>query len=367
MTKNKILFLTLYTFSLTGGIEKVCRSLAKALTDLQLPFHLLAMHDREADLDTRYLKAEHFKGVNGRKFYFALTAIVKGITSQTVILSHINLLIFAKIIKTIAPQTRIILYAHGIEIWEQLPNWKKRFLQEKVEIWAVSEYTAAKISSMHQIDRKRITVVHNCLDPYFNIPTQFEKSADLLQRYHLQSEQPILFTLTRLSAQEAYKGYDVVLSAMPALLKKFPNLHYLLAGKADEQEWHRVKNLIERLSLKDHVTLCGFIKDEELADHFKLGSVFIMPSTHEGFGIVFIEAAACGAKIIGGNIDGSVDALLNGSLGTLVNPQDAAEVGLAIEQNLQSEHQPLAIQNTCLTHFSYQHYLSNISSLLTCA
>lgn len=325
------------------------------------------MHDCEADLDHRYLDVEHYRGFNGKKLNFALAAVLKGITSQTVILSHVNLLIFAWIIKVLSPKTRIIMYAHGIEIWAQLPNWKRRFLQRNVEIWAVSEYTAAKIATMHQIDRKRITVVHNSLDPFFNISKQFEKPAHLLQRYHLQHNQPILFTLTRLSTQEGYKGYDQVLLAMPVLIKKYPDLHYLLAGKADEQEAYRIKKVIEQLGLKDYVTLCGFIKDEELADHFKLGSVFVMPSTHEGFGIVFIEAAACGAKVIGGNIDGSVDALINGQLGTLVNPQDVAEISLAIEQNLESLPAPLTIQDTCLTHFGYSLYLSNISRLLTCA
>lgn len=364
MKKNKVLFLTLYTFSLTGGIEKVCRSLARSLTDLGLQFQLYAMHDRMADLDDRYLEAGRYSAFSSRKLYFALAAILKGITCKTVILSHVNLLVFAWIIKKITPRTTIILYAHGIEIWEQLPSWKKKFLQEQVEIWAVSEFTAAKIAAMHQISREKIRVLNNCIDPYFNIPQQFEKPGNLLQRYGLQQDQPILFTLTRLSAQEAYKGYDQVLSAMPTLLKKFPNLHYLLAGKADKQEANRIKELIEQLGLKDQVTLYGFIKDEELADHFKLGSVFVMPSTHEGFGIVFIEAAACGAKVIGGNIDGSVDALINGRLGTLVNPLNIAEISLAIEQNLSTVFKPLVIQELCLSHFAYSQYLSNINRLI---
>lgn len=365
MKQNKILFLTLYTFSLTGGIEKVCRSLAKALSDLKTDFHLFAMYDHAANLDSRYLKNNQHHAFNGRKFYFAFSAILKGITSKTVILSHINLLAFARIIKTLAPSTRIILYAHGIEIWGQLSNWKKKFLHDHVEIWAVSEFTAAKIAAIHQINRAKITVLNNCLDPYFNIPKDFERSKTLLTRYRLHADQPVLFTLTRLSAQEAYKGYDHVLSAMPTLLQKFPTLHYLLAGKADAEEYSRVKRLIQQLDLNDHVTLCGFIKDEELSDHFKLASVFVMPSTQEGFGIVFIEAAACGTKVIGGNIDGSVDALLNGKLGTLVHPQDISEIGLAIEHNLLTKFSPLAIQELCLTHFVYPNYLSKVSRLLS--
>lgn len=364
MKNTKILFLNLYTFGLTGGIEKVCRSLAKALTDLSARFQLYAMHDRNTDLDKRYLDTHQYKGFNGQKIYFSLAAVLKGINSNIVILSHINLLAFGWLIKKISPRTKIILYAHGIEIWEKLPNWKRKFLQEKVEVWAVSEYTAAKITTIHQLNRKKISILHNCLDPYFSIPNQFERSALLLQHYHLQHDQPILFTLSRLSAKEAYKGYDQILAAMPSLLKKYPDLHYLLAGKADEQEELRVKNLIEQFDLKTHVTLCGFIEDEELSEYFKLGSVFVMPSTHEGFGIVFIEAAACGAKIIGGNADGSVDALLHGQLGTLVNPQSVEEIGMAIDKNLTSVHHPSAIQRTCIANFGYSEYPSKIGRLI---
>jgi phosphatidylinositol alpha-1,6-mannosyltransferase len=366
---KKILFLTLHTFSLTGGIEKVCCSLAKVLNDLSieikdLSFNLYAMHDGDKDIDTRYLKAENFKGFKGRKLDFLLSTIGKGIRANTIILSHINLLFFAYLIKKLSPTTRIIMYAHGIELWRQIPSWKVRFLQESVEIWAVSKYTASTLTAMHQISAAKIKIINNCLDPYFQLSDNFEKPIKLLERHHLNAAQPILFTLTRLSSQETYKGYDRVFSAMPALLNKFPTLHYILAGKADEQEYKRVTDLINQMGLNAHVTLTGFINDDELSDYFKLGNVFVMPSTMEGFGIVFIEAAACGAKIIAGNVDGSVDALLNGKLGTLVNPTDVSAIALAIEETLNSNYHPQLVQEICLANFGYGQYLKNTKELI---
>ena len=364
MKKTRVLFLTLNTFSLTGGIEKVCCSLAKALTDLHFSFNLYAMHDEDKNLDTRYLKGTEYKGFKHKKMSFGISSILKGINADVVILSHVNLLIFAFIIKKLSPKTKIIVYAHGIELWREIPKWKKKFLQESIEIWAVSKYTSNTLTTMHQISSKKIKIVNNCLDPYFKLPDDFEKPTALLSRYHLNATQPILFTLTRLSSQETYKGYDRVLSSMPALLKKFPNLHYVLAGKADERENQRVLSLISQLNLKNHVTLAGFINNEEITDYFKLGSIFIMPSTMEGFGIVFIEAAACGAKIIAGNRDGSVDALLNGKLGTLVNAEDIDAIAIAIEENLNSNINPKQIQDRCLANFSYQQYLKKIKELI---
>ncbi len=371
MTETKVLFLTLHTFSLTGGIEKVCKCLGKVLSDLTMgskdfSSKLLSMHDHPADVDTRYVAKKTYRGFNGNTMSFGISAILSGLRSNQVILSHINLLLFAKLIKLLSPNTRISLFAHGIEVWQPLSSWKKKFLQQHVEVWAVSNYTASKLVELHQLDANKIHVLNNCLDPFFQTPESFEKPTSLLDRYHLNKSQPLLFTLTRLSSQESYKGYDRVLMAMPNLLKKSPTLQYVLAGKADDAEKERVEGLIDQLNLKTHVTLIGFVKDEELLDHYQLGDIFIMPSTMEGFGIVFIEAAACGVKIIGGNKDGSVDALLNGKMGTLIDPSNLDEITVAIENNLTNKKEPRLIQDLCIENFSYAKYVEQVKNLMLC-
>ncbi|SFG93013.1 glycosyltransferase family 4 protein [Pedobacter insulae] len=365
---SRVLFLTLHTFSLTGGIEKVCRCVAKALSDILTgtDFSLLSLHDKNADLDTRYLSTANFEGFSSSKVSFGISSLLKGIRSKQVILSHINLLLFAMLIKFFSPQTKIILFAHGIEVWRPLSSWKKKFLHHHVEIWAVSSYTASKLVEMHQLEPSKIKVLNNGLDPLFELPHLFEKPLSLLKRYNINENQPTLFTLTRLSSQETYKGYDRVIMAIPNLLKKFPTLHYFLAGKADKAERKRVEDLIEQLNLKANVTLIGFVKDEELLDHYQLGDIFIMPSTMEGFGIVFIEAAACGAQIIGGNKDGSVDALLNGKMGTLIDPSNSDEMTVAIENNLINKKEPRLIQDLCIENFSYAKYVDQVKKLILC-
>jgi glycosyltransferase involved in cell wall biosynthesis len=67
-----------------------------------------------------------------------------------------------------------------------------------------------------------------------------------------------------------------------------------------------------------------------LPAYYQLADVFVMPSTGEGFGIVFLEASATGLPVIGGNRDGSVDALAEGRLGALVDPNDVNGLAQAI-------------------------------------
>lgn len=364
MRNNKLLFLTLHTFSLTGGIEKVCCCLAKVWGDLKFDFKLYALYDKQETLDSRYLESTNFAGMGGNKMLFAIRSIWRGSQSNLVILSHINLLLFAWLIKLISPRTKVIMLAHGIEVWRPLSAWKLKFLRTHTEIWAVSKFTAESLTKMHQIDADRIKVLNNCLDPYFPIVTDFNKPERLLNKLRLSENQPTLFTLTRLSSKESYKGHDRVLHAMAQLRTQLPNLHYVLAGKADEAELARIKDMINALHLNGQVSLVGFLPDEELIDYFRLGDVFIMPSTKEGFGIVFIEAAACGSKTIGGNVDGSVDALLNGDLGTLVNPDNIEEIAAAIEKNLGRESVEAKIQSLCIENFSYAKYVQKIKILL---
>ncbi len=80
------------------------------------------------------------------------------------------------------------------------------------------------------------------------------------------------------------------------------------------------------LGVAEHVIFAGFVPDEELPDHYRLADVFAMPSTGEGFGIVFLEALACGTPVLAGNRDGSTDALDAGRLGTLVDPLSDEEI-----------------------------------------
>jgi glycosyltransferase involved in cell wall biosynthesis len=78
------------------------------------------------------------------------------------------------------------------------------------------------------------------------------------------------------------------------------------------------------------VTFLGRRSDEDVLALYRSSAVFVMPSLKEGFGIVFVEAAACGLPVIAGNRDGSVDALADGALGQLIDPLSDAELVAAL-------------------------------------
>lgn len=365
LKQQRILFLSLYTFGLTGGIEKVCRSLTKVLHELKNmdavnQYHCLSMYD--GNPDQQYIDARHFTGFSGNRIAFGQKTIREGLKSDIILLSHVNLLVFGWLIKKLKPKARIILLAHGIEIWEPLKNWKKRFLQQKTEIWAVSKYTANRVQQQHSIAPHQINILNNCLDPFFEVPQSFKKPAELLKRYGLNADQKILYTLTRLSSREQYKGYDQILAVLQHLPEE---IHYVLGGKADSLEQKRIEQLINQYGLQHRVTLTGFIEDSEITPHFLLADIFVMPSKAEGFGISFIEAAACGCKVIAGNRDGSKDALLNGELGFLIDPADQEELRKAIFEAFALPIARDLQQQKTLNHFAFSNYLHKTQQLLS--
>jgi glycosyltransferase involved in cell wall biosynthesis len=282
-----------------------------------------------------------------------------------VILGHINLAPIGIMIKALFPAKKIVLITHGIEIWDKLNAVKTLLLKKADTVLAVSNFTKEKISLVHKVDRQKIRVFANTLDPSFVFPKQFNKPLYLQERYKIRKHNRILLTIARLSYAEKYKGYDKVIEVLPALLEKDPNLLYVIGGKADQQEKERLNKLIEKDGLENNVMILGFIPDHELMDHYLLADLFVMPSKGEGFGIVFIEAMACGLPVIGGNEDGSVDALANGEFGLLVKPGDQMELVRAIEKQLHLSVDKQALQSKVLSRFGAQAYAQQVESLFS--
>ena len=138
-----------------------------------------------------------------------------------------------------------------------------------------------------------------------------------------------------------------IINSMPELVDSIPNLHYMVIGEGDDKE--RLKELASSLGVGDRVHFIGYVSDAEKADHFRLADVFAMPGRGEGFGIVYLEALACGIPVVGSQLDGSQDALLNGKLGQLVNPEDLNSVRSGI---LKALNQPKGIPQK-LGYFSW--------------
>ena len=365
-----MLFLTLQTFSATGGIEKVNRIAGKALYEIDVEsgksdFKLYSMYDSNEDnIINKYFCNKAFEGFNKKRIKFFYKSVRTGIKNDVVILSHINILLVGFFIKIFSPRTKLILIAHGIEVWKTFPTWKKYALKKCDLILPVSKFTKDTMTRLNTFPEEQFKILNNCLDPFLPEPLHGEKDKNLLARYGFSDSHIILMTLTRLSAREKYKGHDKVLYALQQLVKINPVIRYLLVGKYDEIEKQRLDKLIDELNLNKFVVLAGFIPDEEIAAHYNMADIYIMPSKKEGFGIVFIEALYYGKPVIAGNKDGSVDALYNGEFGLLVDPDNQQEIISAVQAMIADKQHYLPHHNLLLQKFSYASYKNNLTSIL---
>ena len=323
------------------------------------------MYDEQQDaFNNPYFPAENFRGFGINKMRFIKEMVQAGSKCNVVILSHINLLLVGWFIKKIAPGTKIILLAHGIEIWYPLNARKRKMLQHCDKILAVSSYTNNKIIEVHGVPKEKCTVLNNCLDPFLPLPSLHKKNEVLLKKYGFRETDTILMTLTRLSSKERYKGYEKVIEGIATLKIKNPHIKYLIAGSYDSQEKVYVDTLINKLEIQNAVVMPGYIPDEELEDHFTISDIYVMPSRKEGFGIVFIEAMYYGLPVIAGNLDGSADALLNGELGQLVNPGNVGEIIISIANVLENKTSFIPDRNLLMQHFSYEVYKEKLEEII---
>jgi phosphatidyl-myo-inositol dimannoside synthase len=261
------------------------------------------------------------------------------------------------------------IFAYGIDVWDVKDPLKIQALRGAEKIISIGEYTRNRLIQEQHISIDKIPLLPVTFDASrFAIG---HKPDYLLARYNLKPEQPIILTVTRLSSEDRYKGYDKIIQALPQILAQLPNAHYLLVGKGDDRP--RIEKMIADLQLQDYVTLAGFIPDEEICDHYNLCDVFAMPSKGEGFGIVYLEALACGKPTLGGNQDGAIDALCQGELGILVNPDDINEIAQALIQILQKTYDhpllyhPQALRERAIEIFGFERFQETLLKLLATA
>ena len=361
-------------FEFKGGIQVYLQDVLQALID-ELPKFSLSIFDK---LD-KHQHQERFKSkkisffVSGnlpiflQTLHFSVNLILRALINrpQLILCCHLN---FAPVAYWLHRFTRIPYWilVYGVDAWWIQDKWKIKALHSADKIISISQYTRDRLVEEQGIHPDKMPLLPVTFDAgRFNIAP---KPDYLLKRYGLEPQQPIILTVCRLARADRYKGYDQILQTLPEIRRYIPNVHYILVGQGDD--YSRVEQLVKQLNLQDSVTLTGFVPDQELGDHYNLCDVFAMPSKGEGFGIVYLEALACGKPTLGGNKDGAIDALCQGELGALVDPDDLDAIAKTFIQILQGTYpnpliyQPELLRQKVIDYFSVERFNKTLSELI---
>lgn len=365
-----ITFLSLRIFSETGGIEKVCRIIGKALFERTLKgtsnIQIISSHDQQShSFGNRYFPSEIFTGCSNKRLRFLIVALKHGLKSKQLLLSHINLLPVGWLVKLLNPKVELILVAHGIEVWDIPMGYKAMMLKKCDLIISVSTFTRNEMMKRYSLHQNKLVILNNCLDPFLEAPGNKALAMKMRSQYGLTHQHIVFFTLTRMIASERYKGYDRVIEAMSHLKNVCPLMKYMIGGSYTKTEKLYIDQKIREYDLEGYILFAGFIPEEKLAMHFTMCDYYIMPSYKEGFGIVFIEALYYGLPVIAGNKDGSADALEQGKWGQLIDPFDINAIKLAIKQLYDLPQQSLVTnKKSLLSKFGYDAYKVNLEKIL---
>lgn len=363
-------------FGFKGGIQVYSAFFLEAL-QRNYPlanFDVFLLHDTNLDFNNSELTflqntnfhffGQYFPAI--RSFIFAFYLLTYGFLNRPslVISTHLNFSVVAYILNQI---TGIPFWtiAHGVEAWNISRPALQKALKAAQRILAVSHYTRDRLLKEQELESHKISLLYNTFQPERFQPNS--KSDWLLKKYRIYPNQPILLTVCRLS-YETYQSYDAVLEALPLILQKIPEAKYLIVGKGDDQ--YRIHKKIREMKLEDCVILTGFVPDKDLCDYYNTCDVFVMPSKLEGFGIVYLEALACGKPVIGGNQDGAVDALGNGELGALVNPDDIEEIAETVIQILDRTYpnslifQPDKLRSKVVEQFGFTSFQKTLKNYM---
>lgn len=215
----------------------------------------------------------------------------------------------------------VYIYAHG----EELTGWGRgnkframRFaLRHADMVLANSDFTHDALLNLIGLTPERIAVVYPTVDATRFLPKL--PSADLRRRLGLTDTQKVILSVGRLQRR---KGFDNVIRSLPSLIANGFDVHYVLIGIGEDHDY--LCQLAHDGGISERVHLLGLIDYEELPRWYSACDVFVTPNRDidgdtEGFGIVFLEAAASAKPSLAGLAGGTGSAVIDGETGLRVD------------------------------------------------
>jgi glycosyltransferase involved in cell wall biosynthesis len=335
-TQAPYLFLFLEIFEREGGIQSYVQDIFRsyAALDNVARADVFLLRDGQCNhpFASQSLQFHYFKARSpqlGRlHFAKALLAYLLRYRPQRVFCGHINLASMVWLLcKSLGIPYTVLTY--GKEVWQPLPSRCRQALQQADSIWTISRYSRDQACAANQLNPEKVQFLPCAIDG--DAFTPGPKSEELVSKYGLANHN-VLMTVARLWSGDIYKGVDVTIRALPQIMQTVPNVKYLVIGRGDDQP--RLAKLAAELGVAERVVFAGFVPTADLMQHYRLADAYVMPS-QEGFGIVYLEAMACGVPVLSGDADGSADPLQDGKLGWRVPHRDPEAVATACVTMLQ--------------------------------
>ncbi len=291
-------------FAGEGGIARIMRLYLKALCDLAEAddeVGYVSLNDRPGDelRADRYANARLRQRVSSdrQKLRFIGAFLWHGVGSDRVVCGHLHHLVVVWFLGLLRPGMPYYLVAHGIEMWRPYGLLEKLSLRGARRVFCISEYTRRQMLRFDpKLNPERLVILPNTFAPWFSTPP-----ADWTVTKPGFS--PRILVVSRLVATDPYKGVDLMIEAMPAIIGQFPGAMLRIVGGGDDEP--RLRRLAMSLAVESVVHFTGIIDDAALRSEYAACDIFALPSRKEGFGLVYLEAMTYGKPCIAARAGGA--------------------------------------------------------------
>lgn len=276
-------------------------------------------------------------------------------TFDLIYCAHVNLIPVARAIQMLK-RVPVVLAVYGVDVWKPPVRTSKRQVQNCVSaVISISEITRDRLLTWCPLPLDRIHIVPNAirLEDYGIKP----RNAALVERYGVAGK-TVIMTLGRMESAERAKGFDEVIEVLPKIAEHLPNVVYMAVGDGNDRG--RLQRKAAQFGVEDRVVFTGRIEDGVKADVYRLADAYVMPSRGEGFGFVVLEALASGVPVVASTSDGTREAVRNGELGILIDPNHSRALISAVLDALQRER----VVPPGLSYFSYDKFAVRLRTAL---
>ena len=239
-------------------------------------------------------------------------AIRRSFAGTTVVAMHVHLAPLGALLR--ARGARLAAFLHGIEVWRPLRLRERSALELADRVVANSRHTVEQFRAVNPWWGSRsITVAALGASP---------AAANVTP----SAERGFVLIVGRLSSAERYKGHDALIDAWPAVLQAVPDARLIVAGDGDDRP--RLEARVAAADLTTAIRFTGRVSDDALRGLYQACALFAMPSTGEGFGLVYVEAMREAKPCLA--LRAAADIIEDGVTGVLLDEARPAALAAAI-------------------------------------
>ena len=326
-----------------GGIARYSWSLSSALGGLIGPENVCVLsllnrggsHDLPRSFRILGTVAEQTTTVSKLRFVGRAVRLARG-DFDLIICNHVGTAQAALVIHELYGKPFWIV-CHGWEVWGRLTRIKRLTLKKAELLLPISRFTASNLANEKGIEATKIRILYNAIADDFVHLLVSENIHRVPRAIGEIGDARILLSVGNLSQGLEYKGFDVVIRALPRILRESPQVRYVIVGGGPGRD--TLQRSAEQLGVAEKVIFTGELSDAELASCYQACDVFVLPSGAsdlkggwhgEGFGRVYVEASLAGKPLVASLVGGAPEAVLDGQTGLLVNPGSPEELAQAV-------------------------------------